>query len=96
MDAQVAKPTGKRLGFQPEAMANHWTEAGTCPWSDPEDRIHGQLPDYGQEGDKRSLSQAALSLLIIICAKVLRQARYAGNCGDEDRLAQFNGERASD
>lgn len=40
LDAQVEKPTGKRLGFQLEAstMVGHWTEEGTCPQSDPEDR----------------------------------------------------------
>lgn len=40
LGAQVEKPTGKRVGFQLEAstMAGHWTEAGTCPQSDPEDR----------------------------------------------------------
>lgn len=44
-------------------------------------------PRLESPGDKSSLSQAALSLLIIICAKVLRLARFTGNCGNEDRMA---------
>lgn len=52
----------------------------------PPVRPRGQEPWPASQlelpGDKSSLS-----LLIIIRAKVLRLARFTGNCGDEDRMA---------